>query len=112
MMNFKFIESNRFKVAPSCPCGKSNKDGKFSPIILEGQAEPNYGHCHSCGKSFFPYKLVKEGEAAPVYNPLPKKEIKYVDAALVRRTLKSYSINNFAVWLQEKYPTTADYLLD
>ncbi|GEO04498.1 hypothetical protein AAE02nite_21620 [Adhaeribacter aerolatus] len=111
-MNFKFVESNRFKVAPNCPCGKSNKDGKFSPIIINGKAEPNYGHCHSCGKSFFPNKQVKEGESTPVYPPLPKKEIKYVDTGLVRRTLKSYGINNFALWLQEKYPTTADYILN
>ena len=110
-MNFKFVESDRFKVAPACPCGKSNKDGKFAPVILEGKIEPGFGHCFSCGKNFFPNMQAREGYTAPVYLPLPKKVIKYVEAALVLQTLKGYHLNNFAGWLQDKYPTTADYLL-
>jgi hypothetical protein len=110
-MNFKFIDSNRFKVAPSCPCGKSNKDGKFSPIILDGKAEPAFGYCHSCGKNFFPNSPDKENKPAAAFTPPPKKEIRFIDPELVRQTLKSYHKNNFAAWLQHSYPTIADYLL-
>ncbi|WP_026464408.1 DUF6371 domain-containing protein [Adhaeribacter aquaticus] len=110
-MNFKFVESNRYKVAPNCPCGKSNKDGKFSPIILDGQPAPAYGHCHSCGNNFFPNTLAKESTTNILLEPIPKKALRFIETDLVKKTLKSYQINNFALWLQEKYPTTADYLL-
>ena len=33
-----------------CPCGKSNKNGKFASF--EGHEDK--GYCHSCGKTFFP----------------------------------------------------------
>lgn len=40
----------RFKDNPTCPCGKSNKDGKFVSFVgLEGQGK---GFCHSCVKTF------------------------------------------------------------
>ena len=40
----------RFKDNPTCPCGKSNKDGKFVSFVgLEGQGK---GFCHSCAKTF------------------------------------------------------------
>jgi hypothetical protein len=111
-MYIKFLASNRFKVAPFCPCGKNNKDGKFSPIIVDGKPDSSYGHCHSCGKNFFPNNRNSENHPVSTITPFIKKEIKLVDAVLVNRTLKSYYINNFAIWLQAKYPTTADYLLE
>lgn len=40
----------RFNDNPTCPCGKSNKDGKFVSFVgLEGQGK---GFCHSCVKTF------------------------------------------------------------
>ncbi len=40
----------RFRDNPTCPCGKSNKDGKFVSFVgLEGQGK---GFCHSCVKTF------------------------------------------------------------
>lgn len=64
-MQFEFINSNRFRIAKTCPCGKSNRDGKFSPI----KGYTDKGKCHSCGKFFppepskkitfnFPYELI------------------------------------------------------
>jgi hypothetical protein len=38
---------NRVKL---CPCGKSNKDGKFVPY----EKHEIYGYCHSCGEHFRP----------------------------------------------------------
>ncbi|QNF34787.1 toprim domain-containing protein [Adhaeribacter swui] len=110
-MIFKFVQSNRYKVAPTCPCGKNNRDGKFSPIILDGVPNPAFGHCHSCGQNFFPNTSAQENFVLPVFTPTPKKPLQIISADLVKQTLKSYAHNNFAVWLQTKYPTTADYLL-
>ncbi|PVY43264.1 DUF6371 domain-containing protein [Pontibacter virosus] len=41
------FEKKRSKVA-HCPCGKSNKDGKFAPYV----GFEDRGHCHSCGVTF------------------------------------------------------------
>jgi hypothetical protein len=43
------FDKNRFRVK-NCPCGKSNKDGKFVPYI----GYENKGYCHSCGETFLP----------------------------------------------------------
>lgn len=50
MKTVRQFEANR-KRNPLCPCGKSNRDGKFSPE--KGFAGLNVGHCHSCGKDFW-----------------------------------------------------------
>lgn len=42
----------RRSVAKVCPCGRSNKDGKFAPF----KGFTDKGHCHSCGETFFPGK--------------------------------------------------------
>lgn len=39
---------NRTQIAKNCPCGKSNKDGKFAP----SKENPHKGYCHSCSKWF------------------------------------------------------------
>jgi len=44
------FEQRRYAVAKECPCGKSNKDGKFATF----KGEEKYGKCHSCGDVFFP----------------------------------------------------------
>lgn len=44
----KFENRNRYRIAPKCPCGKSNRDGKFAPL----KDNPKCGKCHSCGKFF------------------------------------------------------------
>ena len=47
----KFVKnSQRFKIASTCPCGKDNRDNKFVPF--EGYADK--GYCHSCGENFLP----------------------------------------------------------
>lgn len=44
------LESSRRRQIELCPCGKSNKDGKFVPYA--GYADK--GYCHSCGQTFYP----------------------------------------------------------
>lgn len=48
-------EVNRYRVASKCPCGKSNRDGKFAPI----KGYTDKGKCFSCGE-FFPPQEKKE----------------------------------------------------
>ena len=44
------ITGNRYKDNPVCPCGKSNKDYKFTTYI--GCENKPFGYCHSCDKDF------------------------------------------------------------
>jgi hypothetical protein len=58
--------ANRYKDNPTCPCGKSNRDGKFvSYVGLEGLGK---GYCHSCGNTF------KEGIESIIEPAMFKKE--------------------------------------
>lgn len=65
------------RLAPNCPCGKSNRDGKFHPFD-KPDAAGNYvfGTCFSCGEKFAPPLPGREWNAAPVRQfepPLPKE---------------------------------------
>lgn len=42
---------NRYKDNPNCPCGKSNRDGKF--VSFEGLEGKGKGYCHSCAETFW-----------------------------------------------------------
>lgn len=86
----------RYSISNLCPCGKSNKDGKFSP----DKEDPECGYCHSCDKSFFP-KTEK-----PFIIP-KKSEIKktdFIDAEVMRKSLTGYDKNNFTQSIKKIYP--------
>ncbi len=86
------FEKNRFRVAKTCPCGKSNRDGKFSP--LKGYTDK--GKCHSCGQFFppvepmnafkFPYECI--GVQCNLYKYL----ITVLDRDKVDNAWKAYKI--------------------
>ena len=44
------FEINRTKANPVCPCGKSNRDGKFA--TEKGCSNQAVGYCFACGKNF------------------------------------------------------------
>lgn len=60
------LDRNRKRVE-QCPCGKTNKDGKFVPFVGFDCA----GYCHACGETVLPEsdKVIVE------YKPLPPKPI-------------------------------------
>jgi len=87
------IDKNRKRVK-YCPCGKSNKDGKFAPF----KDYHNKGYCHSCGETFFPEI---ENEAKPIYIP-PKPTSKH-DYDLVIKSGRNFKNNNFIKWLKSKF---------
>ena len=61
------LDRKRFRVK-ACPCGKSNKDGKFVPYV----GYDKNGYCHSCGETFLPELPMDEQWNTPqpkVYKP-------------------------------------------
>lgn len=70
------FEPRRYKTSPECPCGKSNKDGKFAPF----KGETKYGKCHSCGQTFFP---PMEDSNAPTVD----KRQKYIPPAQIDHSM-------------------------
>jgi len=60
------FDKNRFRVK-ECPCGRNNKDGKFSPYV----GHDDKGYCHSCSKTFLP-ELPKQEDNLNYSKPKPK----------------------------------------
>ncbi|RMZ50222.1 hypothetical protein EB822_09415 [Flavobacteriaceae bacterium PRS1] len=92
MRELKF-DKNRKRVM-YCPCGKSNKDGKFAPF----KDYHNKGYCHSCDTTFFPEI---EKEVKPIYTP-PAPTSKH-DYDLVIKYCRDFKNNNFIKWLKSKF---------
>ncbi|MGB3227119.1 MAG: DUF6371 domain-containing protein [Saprospiraceae bacterium] len=89
----------------NCPCGKSNKDGKFVPFV----GYENNGYCHSCGETFLP-ELPKE-EHWNLHQPTryskqkvqEQKKIDFIPDTLFKKQLSNgiplYRQNHFIQWL-------------
>jgi hypothetical protein len=58
------LDSRKRKRISECPCGKSNKDGKFVPY----DGYEKHGYCHTCNETFLP-KFSNEEKA--VYKSKP-----------------------------------------
>ena len=92
-MELKF-DNNRKRVS-ICPCGKSNKDGKFTPF----KDYDDKGYCHSCAESFFP----NEGTISdPVYTPKQTK-FKLIETSMFEDSLGDYNTNHFALFLASRF---------
>ena len=89
-MELKLDSINRRKVK-YCPCGKSNKDGKFVPF----KNAEKYGYCHSCDKwmkpdnkpalDWRPIKLTRR-------SPDPKPE--YISWEYYKPLMYDYHLND------------------
>lgn len=85
METLKF--DNRRTRIKYCPCGRSNRDGKFAPY----KGYEDKGYCHSCGNTFLP-----EMDAVPVKIEKPKpKPIVYFPENIYQRTLKNWKQTDF-----------------
>lgn len=96
--------SGRYRYANECPCGKSNKDGKFVPFIIDRSPSPNFGFCHSCGKYFYPDDFNKQ-TAFIKNSKQPQKPIKTIPKETVIETLKDDGRNNLITWLKLFFPS-------
>ena len=95
------LDKNRFRVK-NCPCGKSNKDGKFVPYV----GHETKGYCHSCGETFLPELAKVENwnnaeDQAYKHRPvtLKNKPTSYIPVDVLKATFKAYNANNFVKYL-------------
>jgi len=80
-----------------CPCGKSNKDGKFVPFV----GFDDKGYCHSCGETFFPDGEKKSNTKPISYvQPPPPKQPTFIDNELVNQSMKGYDQNIFVDYIR------------
>lgn len=97
----KFARSirERYQLAPECPCGKSNRDGKFSPIIGSMGAA---GYCHSCDQFFTP------DDPRPEQREIePDPEPKTIPASVRKRSCNPayYHRNGLFQWFATHFPS-------
>lgn len=91
------FEKKRNRISPLCPCGRSNKDGKFAPF----KGFRDKGYCHSCGETFFP-NLEEEGPPKS-FSPLPPKLVSFLDPEIMEASLKAFKRNNFVLFLKSTF---------
>jgi Domain of unknown function (DUF6371) len=91
-METKFAR-NRTQLATVCPCGKSNKDGKFAP----SKENPEKGYCHSCSKWFDSESKEIIKQKIPMLKP-----IDYHAKDLVVKSFKNEN-NRFIKFLKSKF---------
>ena len=90
------FEKNRYKVAAYCPCGKSNRDGKFAPF----KGFSKFGFCHSCDKSFYDDSdVVKQ-----YHKPPPTPPTLFLKRELVDKSITGS--NNFLTYLHSIFDDT------
>ena len=88
---------NRNKLRPTCPCGKSNMDGKFVP----DKNDTEKGYCHSCGKTFLGNKDTPQIE---IIKDSIVKPTSFHEMELMNKSLKNYTENNFIDYSKRLFP--------
>ena len=99
------LDKKRYRVK-FCPCGKSNKDGKFVPYV----GHENKGYCHSCGETFLPELPKVEQWNTPqrkAYQPRPvtpqPKPVSFIPIEVFKASLNGHEANNFVKYLIEMF---------
>jgi Domain of unknown function (DUF6371) len=96
-----------------CPCGRSNKDGKFCPY----KGYEDKGYCHSCGQTFLPNTpnnndaWRQSDEWKKIYTP-SVKEPTLIDTTMVKSTMQRYDENNFVLFLKTYFHNDLAVLRD
>ena len=98
------LDKKRFRVK-FCPCGKTNKDGKFVPYA----GHENKGYCHSCGETFLPELLKVEqwNTAQPkAHNAshrkpvvVRQKPVSFIAVEVFKGSLRAHDANHFVKFL-------------
>ena len=86
------FDKNRRRVK-YCPCGKSNRNGKFVPYI----GQELFGFCHSCFKTF-------NSTLNEVIEPIVKepKITSYISEEIFKQSLKNRKGNKFYLFISHK----------
>lgn len=97
------FDPKRFAHAKTCPCGKSNRDGKFSPY----KGFEDKGYCHGCEQTFLP-----ERPEAFMFNPTPRKQMNMntqkpamstVSPSVLKASMTGYEQNVLVQWLASRF---------
>ena len=81
------LDKKRSRVK-QCPCGKSNKDGKFAPY--EGFEDK--GYCHSCQQTFLPSNSDAGNPIVRYVSNTPAKAPSFIPFDLFKRSLTNYTL--------------------
>jgi hypothetical protein len=102
------FDKRRYQVAKTCPCGKSNKDGKFVPY----KGFEDKGYCHSCGETFLP-KIEKESVSSfrALRERKPETPPSYIAPEVFKKSLSAYDQNAFAQFLFERFGDIANKVI-
>jgi hypothetical protein len=96
-IKLKLNSKNRFKVE-SCPCGKSNKDGKFVPF----DNCVKFGYCHSCCEKFLP-NIQSKSDFVYSFPERKKETIQFIPSHFVSKSLKKNQVNNLVSFLNQQF---------
>ncbi|MBK9257673.1 MAG: hypothetical protein IPM42_19615 [Saprospiraceae bacterium] len=112
-MDHQFQFDKNRKRAELCPCGKSNRDKKFSPY--KGYIDK--GYCHACGQNFFPEKETKNNPFVFNHTNKPKptieRPISFINLNVFRKSLAFYDANKFVTYLKTVFkPELVDHAID
>lgn len=112
-MDHQFQFDKNRKRAELCPCGKSNRDGKFSPF----KGFTDKGRCFGCNRNFFPEKEEKNNtfNIGHSNKPEPKIErpISLINLNVFRKSLTLYDTNRFVTYLKTVFkPELVDHAID
>ena len=88
------FDRNRRRVK-QCPCGKSNRNGKFAPY----EGHEIYGYCHSCCQVFNP----SQKENTPVYIRQKPEPVSYIDDSIFKQSLAHRDNNRFYRFIAHRF---------
>ena len=107
---------NKRSRVKECPCGKSNKDGKFVPY----KGHDDKGYCHSCDETFLPVLPKSEKYLLPHLikktkpNIQNRQPIDVIPLSTFKEILKQganlFHQNNFVKWLNNS--SRGEYAFD
>ena len=88
------FDRNRRRVK-YCPCGKSNRNGKFAPY----EGKEIYGYCHSCCQVFNP----SQKENVTMYVPQKPEPVSYIGDNIFKKSLAKREDNKFYQFISSKF---------
>jgi hypothetical protein len=83
-----------------CPCGRSNRDGKFVPYM----GYDDKGYCHSCERTFFPEAPEQQIWVRPAMQKAPEIHlVSYIERQILNSTLRGYAHNHLTIFLKSLF---------
>lgn len=93
------LDKNRRRVK-ECPCGKSNKGGRWVPYV----GHDNFGWCHDCETLFLPDKESTKD------SPIKNSKQKYIDPSVVIESQQNLSEDTFFKAFRDIFSSDSELL--